>query len=264
VELLNFGSEGLFVGTTVLNGTTSTLLFQVNGDGSIISLGDRSEYTRSGSVVIWSQPLILQDSTTSPHSVSGVDIVSQSVLWRSNDPFLVGTNFTGGPGWPHFSTNYYRLYLQPSLFIVWNCATNGQDVITSVALYDKTSGQMVSQSMNFTLRNLTHPESNPTVWEFSAEAILAVRSDEYWYMLSVPKLSIVNQGRWMTNDTGIIGNAWLVDVDGSYILLDYGYGNNSIQGYHSRTRPGVELTPIKEDIAVAGEGVDEGVVAVDA
>jgi len=234
IHQINFGVEGLFLAETTFNSTSSTILFRINMDGSLTNLGDRSKYNRAGEVLLYTQPLLTVDSATNPHSVSGIDIVNQANVWTSVDAFLVGTNFTGGKGWPHFSTHYYRCTLFPTFALVWNCASDGVDVLASVALYDLTNGRLVSQSMNFTLTNLTHPEANPTLWEFTVQSAFAVRSDEYWYMLDIPSLKVINQGRWNDNNTGNEGNAWLTDVDGSYILLDYGYTNNTIEGFSTR------------------------------
>ena len=233
-EPLNSGVDGLFTLLSQEGGGTEAV-YQIHPNGSV-QLVAPSSIAFSPSKRPYLR-LAAQPSLVADNGISAYDVVSGSVMWTSHEPFLVGLSWGDNATFAHFSTDYRTLSSQPELFLVVNTAVSRRDpvvLMTQLAVYELRTGRNVSLSPLFVLTHLTHPQANPTTWDFLADDVLAVRADSQWLMLDLPQLTVRTRGHYASTDQGETSNEWLVNTDGSYIAVPYDNHQGLVQGFTPR------------------------------
>ena len=186
-----------------------------------------------------SQPALRCDNPDHPSQLLAANVSTDAQVWASRDPFLVGTDWGRNATYAHYATAYELVESEPDRFLVLNDAFDMDRTVTAaVGLYSLSTGQAIARSTELTFPRLSHPEANPSTWQFGD--VLLLRGDTVWYTLQMPSLELLQQGHYATDDAAMQSNNWIVSPDGSYVALIYG-DDSRVMGYPPYTDEQVEM-----------------------
>ena len=222
------GREGYFT-TQPLGSPYDLRLYRLLPDGTVVNVTqDQSQLLALAQ--LFDQPAVRHENKSSSSGsverlVVARDVASGKPWWSSNDSFLVGTDWGTQGTFEHTWTHFYPLDDMPDLFLVVNTAYDtAQDdhnntIVAQAGVYRLSSGVQLSLSpvVVYTGEYLTWPWPQPR--QYGDVVVLDMVTG--WYALQLPALALIGQAPWPLSPLEQWTANWLVDVDGSYIAIDY-------------------------------------------